>query len=149
MSSNSDLTVRPLLVLTSNVFLIPIWKYIASGYYIEHPYQLMTQMFFYIVSFLFHTTRLDVFFVLDRIAIINQILVGLFVVHQQSAKEIIVFWTCIAYAVISYIVGSQYSIFAFDPDFYIQQFWHSLNHFFISYVAWVICDYKNLRSYQD
>jgi hypothetical protein len=138
MSYDVDQTVRPLLILTSTAFLLPVYKFIVTGYYIDHPYQFMSQVFFFLISILFHSTRLHVFLVLDRLAIANHVVLGIIVIHQQTAKEILVFWTCMAYGMVSYVIGAKYSVFAFDPNFYIQQFWHALNHFFIAYVSWVI-----------
>jgi hypothetical protein len=83
--------------------------------------------------------------ILDKIGIANHVVIGLICTHQQSTKEIIVYWTTISYAIISYIIGYQYSIFAFDSDFYIQQFFHGLNHFFISYISIVINQYSKKR----
>jgi len=136
-----DTTAKPLLVLTSCTLLFPITKILTTNYHVHQFYSSLSQICMFLCSVAFHSTRNDYILILDRIAMTNLSLVGIFVVHNQSPREIIVYWGCMVYIVFSYILGQNYNLYAFDKNVYLQQFWHGLIHIFMSYLCCVSIDY--------
>ena len=136
-----DTTVRPLLILTSCSFLIPITKVVTTNYHVVQFYASLSQICMFMASITFHSTRSEYALFRDRIAMTNLALLGMIVVHNQSAREIVVYWGCMVYILFSYILGQNYNLYAFDKNFYLQQFWHALIHIFMSYLCCVSIDY--------
>ena len=129
-------TPEPLLVLTGMLYLIPAWIGWESGF---HP-SALSSLFLAFTSMSFHWFRTDWLFYLDVIAIFIYSLFGLHSSYKAGVASNALYVFVIGYAVFVYIVGQQYSILAFDPEWNTQQFFHGLIH--------VFCCYAFVHSYQ-
>jgi len=127
---------EPYLVLTGLLLLFPA----AKAYYLNELYVSGSLAFLSFTTVGFHGTRNEYFFILDLVAITNYIIGGAISVHHKTSREMLVFYVCLIYSIVSYFVGRQYKVYAFDPDWNTQMFWHVLIHVFSTYAAFVYLD---------
>ena len=120
---------EPYLVLTGVTLLVPA----VNAYYLNNLYVSGSLAFLSFTTVGFHGTRNEYFFILDLVAITNYIIGSGILVHQKTSREIIAYWVCILYSLVSYFLGRQYKIFSFDTDWNTQMFWHGLMHLFSAY----------------
>jgi len=122
---------EPVLVLSGLTLLVPAFR----AYQLNNLYFAGSYAFLSFTTVGFHGTRSEYFFILDVIAIMNNVIGNGLVVHTKTAREIIPFWLCFSYSIISYFVGRKYQLFSFDPDWNTQMFFHALMHIFSSYAG--------------
>lgn len=122
-------TPEPFLVLTGLSYMYPM----IQAFEKEEYYLCGSLMFLTSTTVLFHGTRLEIFFIIDVIAILNYICYAIYLIPQMTARQLHVTWFPVIFGFYTYFIGQQYKIYSWDPDWNTQMFWHGLMHIFSAY----------------
>ena len=126
---DNHLYSEPLLSLTGLSYLYPAFIAIEK----EEYYLACSLVFLCSTTILYHGTRWEYFFYLDLIAMSHYVGYGAYLSSAMTAKVLHTVWFPVAYGLYVYFIGMNYKIFAFDPDWNTQMFFHGLMHIFSSY----------------
>jgi hypothetical protein len=135
----------PYLVLTSLIYLFPAYK----AYLLGELYLLASLLCLSTTSVIVHITYDTTALLFDRIAIVNYVGYGIFLSSDFSPKLFHTTFFPLVYAIYVHGIGSVYSIYCFDPDWYVQQFWHGLIHIFSAYSSFMYLDHYALTPIVD
>ena len=125
---------EPVLVVSGLTYIFPF--YIA--YNNNRFYDASTYLFLTFTTVGFHSTRNEILFMLDCIAILNFLFRNYCLSLKCSKTSQNVFLASVAYSLTSYFLGKYYSIMSFDPNWNTQMFYHSLMHLFTAYSSYRI-----------
>jgi hypothetical protein len=120
---------QPMLSLTGVSYLYPAFVALEK----EQYYLACSLVFLTSTTILYHGTRWKYFFYLDLIAASHYVGYGAYLSPGMTAKVLYTVWFPFLYGLFVYFVGMKYNIFAFDPDWNTQMFFHGLMHIFSSY----------------
>jgi hypothetical protein len=125
---------EPILVVSGLTYLFPFYIAISN----ERVYDASTYIFLTFTTVGFHSTRNEVFFILDCAAILNFLLRTYYLSLKCSNISKTIYLTSVLYSLTSYFIGKYYNIMSFHPDWNTQMMYHSLMHVSTSYSSYVI-----------
>jgi len=127
-------TPEPILVLSGLTYLVPAWVALQKN----RSYDFATFTFLTFTTTGFHSTRSELLFALDCIAILNFLGRSLYMSVNADTYTRSIYGLSVAYSLTSYFVGQRYKIMSFHPDWNTQMFFHSLMHLSTAYSAYVL-----------
>ena len=125
---------EPILVVSGLTYLVPFYL----AYSKSRIYDASTYLFLTFTTVGFHSTRSEVLFILDCIAILNFLSRQQYLSVKSSRWNQQVLFLSVSYSLISYFVGKQFNILSFDPDWNTQMFFHSWMHLSTSYSSFLL-----------
>jgi len=125
---------EPILVVSGLTYLIPFSVALMN----TRTYDAYTYMFLTFTTVGFHGTRMEGFFLLDCVAILNFLARNVYLSLQASQYSRAILFSSILYSLTSYFVGKYYKRMSFDPDWNTQMFYHSFMHLSTAYSSYLI-----------
>lgn len=125
---------EPVLVCSGLTYLVPFYL----AYTKSRSYDASTYLFLTFTTVGFHSTRSEVLFALDCLAILNFLIRQQFLSVKSSRWNQQVLFFSVSYSLISYFVGKKFNILSFDPDWNTQMFFHSWMHLSTSYSSFLL-----------
>ena len=125
---------EPILVISGITYLFPFYIAFSNN----RLYDASTYLFLTFTTIGFHSTRIEILFLLDCVAIINFLLRTSYLSLYCSNISQIIFLSSVIYSLISYFIGKYYKIMSFNPNWNTQMIYHSLMHLSTSYSSYLI-----------
>lgn len=127
---------EPILVVSGLTYLVPFYSALQSG----RKGDAYSYLFLTFTTVGFHSTRNEVFFALDCIAIMNFLLRSSYtsMLPGVSRQTQSIYLLSVVYSLVSYFVGKYYTILSFNPDWNTQMMYHSCMHLTTAYSSYLL-----------
>ena len=125
---------EPVLVISGLTYLFPLSIAVKNRRY----YDMYSYLFLTFTTVGFHSTRNEILFMFDCLAIINFLLRSYYLSLKSTNLSQRIFIISVIYSFTSYFFGRMYNIMSFHPDWNTQMFYHSLMHLSTSYSSYLI-----------